>query len=544
MMKRFHNLLTHHPFLLGLTIRIAIALLLPALLDDGILLRGARYTDVDLDVFTDASDLVANGESPYGRHTYRYTPFLAALLSFRRDDDCGLGGFAGGVGRVMLGRKHFGRMLFCLADAACGSIIAAMRRRKRRRKRKKIGTQNDTDDEDGGDIADGLWWSYNPLPINICTRGSAESLVVLLPVLATVAVVLVGSDDDHDECDGGDSGNRGSKPSSRTKKTCSSALAASLRACLAGVFHGIGMHAKLYPVIYTVSFMAYLSRRQEKQQERESVSLGHHGTCDGGGCCSTGKKTAEAERNDDFGKFPWTDPYRLFVLATRWFQRLFLTRDPVLFLACAAITFAGLTKLAVQQYGREALEEGLMYHFKRVDHRHNYSMYWYWIYLARGRAEVGVAGAAAAATATNSLLGKIAPLAPQALLLGFSSLGLAPHDLPMALFVQTFAFVAFNKVVTAQYFLWYLCLLPLCADRIRWRSRRMVIALGLMGASVGTWLGCAYRLELLGLPVHRWVWRASLFFFLAKVNLLSAMIDGYRRKQAMMLEGAEKTKQA
>ena len=136
------------------------------------------------------------------------------------------------------------------------------------------------------------------------------------------------------------------------------------------------------------------------------------------------------------------------------------------FLVVSMGTVGALTQLAVRHYGREALDEGLLYHFGRLDHRHNYSMYWYWIYLARGREAAGgcaAAAAAAAAFGSSSRHLGLVPLVPQALILGFSSLGIAPRDLTLALFVQTFAFVAFNKVVTAQYFTWYLCLLPLCS---------------------------------------------------------------------------------
>ena len=157
-----------------------------------------------------------------------------------------------------------------------------------------------------------------------------------------------------------------------------------------------------------------------------------------------------------------------------------------------------LTYLSVYQHGQEALDEGLLYHFQRVDHRHNYSMYWYWIYLARGRADDTLSQLAGKATKNASLFASswsYIPLVLQVLILGFSSLGIAPYDLSFALFCQTFAFVAFNKVMTAQYFTWYLCLLPLCSDRIHWNSKRMYVSLGVLLVSIVTWLLSAFTLK-------------------------------------------------
>ncbi len=44
-------------------------------------------------------------------------------------------------------------------------------------------------------------------------------------------------------------------------------------------------------------------------------------------------------------------------------------------------------------------------------------------------------------------------------------------DLCLCMTLQTIAFVAFNKVITAQYFMWYIGLLPLalCRFRLSWK---------------------------------------------------------------------------
>ena len=77
--------------------------------------------------------------------------------------------------------------------------------------------------------------------------------------------------------------------------------------------------------------------------------------------------------------------------------------------------------------------------------------------------------------------------------------GSHPSDLPFCLFAQTFVFVAYNKVVTSQYFLWYLSLLPLVFPaRIRLTRSEMATLLLLWGFTQASWLLPAYFLEFKG----------------------------------------------
>jgi len=174
-----------------------------------------------------------------------------------------------------------------------------------------------------------------------------------------------------------------------------------------------------------------------------------------------------------------------------------------------------MTLAAVNLYGNAALSEGLLYHFSRLDHRHNYSIYWYSIYLCLAKSN----------NVITSIAGKMLFL-PQFLLLLFPSLGLAPYDLTTALFLQTHIFVGQNKVITGQYFTWYLCLLPLCTHQICWMNIKMPLLF--VGLSIVLWLTCAYCLEMLGIPVHLWLWIASAIFFLANVHLIRSILKNYR----------------
>jgi phosphatidylinositol glycan class M len=502
-LSRIHRIFESHAFIVGLLLRVILMIVLPLLLDDGVLLQGVKYTDIDYDVFTDAARYVARGESPYKRHTYRYTPFLAVILSYGSQVDTvhqgssHLDGTRPWSWRCCLfgwwkSERYFGRFLFCLADAICGLIILQLRRRHRHAKDRGKETFPSSN------LQDALWWLYNPLPINICTRGSAESFVVLLLVLGTVSLALAP-----------------------VKGPTKSRLWG--KAMLAGMMHGMAIHSKLYPIIYTLSFMSHFAKQEDDEynnNHNSDMSRNHRWKVE---METINDGQYDMSNESKLYPFPWLKPRRFMRLVKLWLSRLF-SPTPILFLLTSMMTFGGFTFLAIYLYGSKALEEGLLYHFSRVDHRHNYSMFWYWIYLARSRlAKTG----GDIALSSLSTLGK-SMMVPQVILLLYSSLGIAPFDLSFALFVQTFFFVAMNKVITAQYFTWYLVLLPLCSERIDWSSRDMFAAMAMLGMSIFVWLCSAFYLEIKGMGVHAYVWMSSILFYFANVNILRVILKNYQ----------------
>lgn len=107
-----------------------------------------KYTDIDYLVFTDAARFVAQGQSPYARETYRYTPLLAWLLL--------------PTTRVF----SFGKLVFAVADLLAGWLMLRMLRRR-----------GMAAERAGGFAA---LWLWNPMVATISTRGSSEGLLGVL----------------------------------------------------------------------------------------------------------------------------------------------------------------------------------------------------------------------------------------------------------------------------------------------------------------------------------------------------------------------------
>ncbi|KAK8650912.1 hypothetical protein V6N13_140533 [Hibiscus sabdariffa] len=98
-------------------------------------------------------------------------------------------------------------------------------------------------------------------------------------------------------------------------------------------------------------------------------------------------------------------------------------------------------------------------------------------------------------------------------------------DLVFCFFVQTVAFVAFNKVITAQYFVWFFCLLPLILPwtNMKFKWQGLCCILLWMGAQTH-WLLWGYLLEFKGKNVFLQLWMASLLFQAANTFILIMLI--------------------
>ncbi|KAI5949213.1 GPI14 [Candida theae] len=154
-----------------------------------------KYTDIDYLVFSDASRYVYQGQSPYLRETYRYTPILAMML------------VPNNWGSIWY---NFGKVLFMVGDLVTGVLIATLLRKQDNLSKSKR-------------LILSLLWLLNPMVITISTRGSSESILTVLVMLSLYFLI---------------------------ERKCVFASAFWL---------GLAIHFKIYPIIYIPSILLYLT---------------------------------------------------------------------------------------------------------------------------------------------------------------------------------------------------------------------------------------------------------------------------------------------
>jgi phosphatidylinositol glycan class M len=186
-----------------------------------------------------------------------------------------------------------------------------------------------------------------------------------------------------------------------------------------------------------------------------------------------------------------------------------ITLQQLKFVFTFGMVFLGLTLGFYRLYGHEFLVETYLYHLVRIDPKHNFSVHFLSLYLG--------------APMFLQRIWPIVTFAPQALIIWKTSFRIGPRDLVLCATIHTLCFVSFNKVVTAQYFVWYMSLFPIAFARARLSIKKIVILLSLWYVAELHWLAWAGALELQGKNVFVGLWAAAVIFFAVNIYILKTL---------------------
>ncbi|PWN52760.1 hypothetical protein IE53DRAFT_384772 [Violaceomyces palustris] len=451
---------------------------------------------------------------PYARPTYRYTPFLAALL----------------IPIHSLALPEFGKYLFAIADILCAILMWAL----------LDGRSSSASKFGSFTHLPGLLWLLNPFPAQISTRGSSESLVGLsilsflylflrsnpeLPAgIQELSSRTEGKERKADRSDQASEADRLAKFGVLPPESSLPFDDWSLSALLAPIMLGLAVHLKLFPVIYAIPVLSHL-------YTSSSISL----RCDRAG-----------ERLGLFEKH----------------------RAGIRFGIVAALTFFSVNLVAWSLWGQPFVENTFTYHLTRKDHRHNFSPYFLTNYLSsvpsltlgggegpafatwtRGSSfssEVPTSGGLG--TVRDQIVVLASEVASSSLTSFLPQLGLTSYvgwvlggkDVVSACAAQTLVFVTFNKVCTSQYFMWFLWLLPVILPSLRFKSRvQPILMISAWVATQSVWLGQAYLLEFKAKQVFLEVWSSSLLLLVCHCYLIVACLDAWRRERRVLTHQVE-----
>jgi len=243
---------------------------------------------------------------------------------------------------------------------------------------------------------------------------------------------------------------------------------------LSALLYGLAVHMKIYPIVYSLPLYLF---------------LGSHDAFHDSSLTLKNLKT--------------------------FFQNLIPNKKQLIFVSLSILSFLAITAICYWFYGQPFLHQTYLYHISRKDIRHNFSVYYLMFYLM-------------AESDYLPLLSLLAFL-PQALLLLKSSFSFFRH-LEFVFFVNTAIFVTFNKVVTSQYFLWYLCLLPLLAPYLKIKRSESAVLTLLWSGNQAAWLLAAYYLEFLGKPTYVYIFIASIAFFLSNCHIIRRLTRTFNPK--------------
>ncbi|KAI3960692.1 hypothetical protein MKX01_003866 [Papaver californicum] len=270
----------------------------------------------------------------------------------------------------------------------------------------------------------------------------------------------------------------------------------------AAIWYGLVVHFRVYPIIYALPILLVLHPLNLQFGQKPAIQKWSQIQQESPLCSSSSNM------------FCMANPSLLL--------RHLFTRRRIICGLISGTVFLIFTGVSFYLYGWEFLQEALLYHLTRTDPRHNFSIYFYHIYLHHEHA--------------FSVVEKLISFLPQ-LIIQLVLIVRFAQDLPFCLFVQTVAFVAFNKVITAQYFVWFFCLLPLILPwsnmKLKWEGLSCIFVW--MCAQIH-WLMWGYLLEFKGKNVFIQLWLASILFLAANTWLLVMVIRRHRYSPVFLLQ--------
>ena len=375
------------------------------------------YTDIDYHVYTDGAKYVCNSESPYKRETFRYSPLMAYIM----------------IPNIYISRM-FGKFLFCFADVVCAYYIENILKKKENNYNKDSYALNS------------VFQLYNPISIAICTRGSSDSLTILLLFYIINCI--------------------------QNEKIL-----------LSGVLFGLIVHFRIYPIIYSVALFLFISFKSTSTIDNIKESSASSRIMQGVNyVLNILKQSLNVRKN-----------------SKAW-----------LFFISSIVTFIILNYIFYVKYGYQYLHEALLYHFIRKDHRHNYSLYNYMIYL----------------TYSTTLVKLISVIAfiPQMLMILTITFTYF-KDIDFCIVLITLIFVHFNKVITAQYFLWYLTLFPFILHKNKFfKSKAGLLSLAIWLGLEVIWNYYAHILEYKRINAFTELFIIEALFFLINCYVIKSII--------------------
>uniref|UniRef100_A0A834R097 GPI alpha-1,4-mannosyltransferase I, catalytic subunit n=1 Tax=Sarcoptes scabiei TaxID=52283 RepID=A0A834R097_SARSC len=188
-----------------------------------------------------------------------------------------------------------------------------------------------------------------------------------------------------------------------------------------------------------------------------------------------------------------------------------LNKDRIKFISAASLGLFIPSYISYAYYGQTYFDEAWLFHLIRQDLQHNFSPYFY-IYRM------------ASSVSIQKLISYFAFI-PQivfnvyiAFYYNFEGKISKFPNLYKALFLQTYFFVIVNKVITAQYFEWYICFLPLVfpfLDAITLQKWAIIFFIWMF--SILQWLLPAYLFEFRQWQCFHWLGFSSILFVIINI---------------------------